>query len=40
MISTYVIHTKKRVSPNSITSFMKPLKLFLEVNDVELSWKK
>ena len=40
MISTYVIHMKKRVSPNSITSFMKPLKLFLEVNDVELSWKK
>lgn len=40
MILTYVIHTKKRVNPNSISSFMKPIKLFLEMNDVELSWKK
>jgi integrase/recombinase XerD len=40
MVLTYVIHTKKRVSPNSVSSFMKPIKLFLEINDVELSWKK
>lgn len=40
MVLTYVIHTKKRVSPNSVPSFMKPIKLFLEVNDVELGWKK
>jgi len=36
MIVTYVIHTKKRVSPNSVPNSIKPIKLFLEVNDVEL----
>ena len=40
MILTYVIHTKKRVSPNSISNFMKPIKLFLDVNEIELKWKK
>lgn len=40
MIVTYVIHTKKRVSPNSVPNSIKPIKLFLEVNDVELNWKK
>ena len=33
MIATYVIHTKKRVNPNSLASFMKPIKLFSESND-------
>ncbi len=40
MITTYVIYTKKRVNPNSVPTFMKPVKLFLEVNDIELNWKK
>ena len=39
MIVTYVIHTKKRVSPNSVPNSIKPIKLFLEVNDVELNCK-
>lgn len=40
MIATYIIHLKKKVNPNSIPAYCKPLKLFLEVNDVELKWKK
>ena len=39
-VETYVIHIKKRVNPNSVPSYLKPIKLFLEVNDVELKWKK
>ena len=40
MLATYVIHTKKRVNPNSVSTFCKPITLFLEVNDVDLNWKK
>jgi len=40
ILATYVIHTKKRVNPNSVPTFCKPIKLFLEVNDVDLNWRK
>jgi len=40
MIETYVIHLKKKVSPNSISTYANPIKTFLEVNDIDLNWRK
>jgi len=40
MIQTYIVHVKKRVSPNSVPSYLKPIKFFLELNDIELKWKR
>jgi len=42
MIKTYVIHIKKRVGANSVPSYIKPLKFFLEVNGYEnkIKWKQ
>ena len=40
MVETYVIHIKKRISPNSIKSSINPIKTFLEVNDIDLNWRK
>ena len=37
----YVIHiSKSGLSPNTVPSYMGSLKCFLDINDVELSWKK
>ena len=40
MIQTYIVHVKKRVSPNSVPTYLKPIKFFLELNDIELKWKR
>jgi len=31
---------KNEISANSVKNYYKPIKLFLEMNDIELSWKK
>ena len=37
----YVIHiSKSGLSPNTVPSYMGSIKCFLDINDVELSWKK
>ena len=42
MIKTYIIHLKKRVKANSVPSYIKPIKFFLEVNGMEnkIRWKQ
>jgi len=42
MIKRYVIHIKKQVGPNSVSTYIKPLKTFLEVNGYEnkIKWKQ
>jgi len=40
MVETYVIHIKKEINPNTMPSYINPIKTFLEVNDVELNWRK
>ena len=40
MIEDYVMDLKKRVSPNSVPTYITPLQTFLEVNDSVLKWKK
>lgn len=40
MIEDYVMDLKKRINPNSIPSYVHPLKLFLECNDIDLNWRK
>lgn len=40
LVETYVIHLKKQVSPNTIPSQANAIKTFLEVNDIDLNWRK
>ena len=40
MIEDYVMDLKKRINPNSVPSYVHPLKLFLECNDIDLNWRK
>ena len=40
MVETYVIHIKKEINPNTMPSYINPIKTFLEVNDVDLNWRK
>jgi hypothetical protein len=39
-VELYVIQIKKEVSPNSISTYSNPTKTFLEMNDVDLNWRK
>ncbi len=39
-LETYVIHIKKQVNPNTIPTYINPIKTFLEVNDIDLNWRK
>ncbi len=39
-LETYVIHIKKKVNPNTIPTYINPIKTFLEVNDIDLNWRK
>ena len=40
MIEDYVMDLKKKISANSIPSYIHPLKLFLECSDIDLNWRK
>jgi len=40
MVEDYVMDLKKRVSPNSVPTPMCAIQSFLELNDIELRWKK
>jgi|APSaa5957512535_1039671.scaffolds.fasta_scaffold42562_2 integrase len=40
LVETYVIHIKKSVNPNTVPSYLVPIATFLEVNDIDLNWKK
>ena len=40
LVETYVIHIKKSINPNTVPSYLVPLATFLEVNDIDLNWKK
>ncbi|MGY5148623.1 MAG: tyrosine-type recombinase/integrase [Candidatus Nitrosopumilus sp. bin_68KS] len=40
MVETYVIHIKKIINPNTIPTYINPIKTFLETNDVDLNWRK
>jgi len=39
-VETYTIHVKKTVNPNSVPAYLVPIRTFLEVNDIELNWRK
>jgi len=40
MVEDYVMMLKKRVSPNTVNTYMAGIEAFFETNDVELRWKK
>jgi len=40
LIETYVIHVKKNVNPNTVPTYLVPVRTFLEINDIELNWRK
>ncbi|MCH7967093.1 MAG: tyrosine-type recombinase/integrase [Thaumarchaeota archaeon] len=40
MVETYVIHIKKTVNPNTVPTYINPIKTFLETNDIDLNWRK
>jgi|CXWL01.1.fsa_nt_gi integrase/recombinase XerD len=40
MVEDYVMLLKKRISPNSINTYMAGIQAFFETNDVDLKWKK
>jgi len=40
MIEDYVMHIKKNINPNTVPSYVYPLKLFFDSNDVDLKWRK
>lgn len=40
MVETYVIHIKKIINPNTIPTYVNPIRTFLETNDIDLNWRK
>jgi len=40
MVESYVMDLKKRVSPNSISTYIYGIQTFFESNEIELRWKK
>ena len=40
MVETYTIHLKKKISPNTMKTYLNPIKSFLEINDIDLNWSK
>jgi len=40
LVETYVIHRKKKISPNTLPSEANAIKTFLECNDIDLNWRK
>lgn len=40
MTETWVIHLKKTIGPNSISTYSNHIKTFLEANDIDLNWRR
>ena len=40
MIEDYVMELKRKLNPNTIPSYVNPVKLFIESNDIDLNWRK
>ena len=40
LVETYVIYLKKSISPNTVPAYLVPISTFLEVNYIDLNWKK
>lgn len=40
MVEDYVMSLKKNVNPNSVPTYIYPLKTFYEANDIVLNWRK
>jgi len=40
MVKDYVVNLKKRVNPNYVPTYLYAIQAFLEINDIELNWKK
>jgi len=40
MVEDYVMMLKKRISPNTVNTYMAGIQAFFETNDIELRWKK
>ena len=40
MVEDYVMDLKNKISPNSISTFLNPIKTFLKSNDIDLNWLK
>ena len=40
IIIAWILELKKEVNPNTIPTYLTVVKSFLEINDVELKWKK
>jgi len=40
MVEDYTMHLKKMVGPNSVPTYIYPLKAFYEANDLTLNWRK
>ena len=40
LVETYVIHIKKSINPNTVPTYINPIKTFLEINDIDLDWRK
>lgn len=40
MTEDYVMGLKENLNPNTIPSYVNPVKLFLESNDIDLNWRK
>ena len=40
LVETYVIHIKKSINPNTVPTYINPIKTFLEINDIDLNWRK
>ena len=39
-VEQYVIHLKETMNPNTVQTYVNPIKLFLEQNDIDLNWRK
>jgi len=40
MVEDYVMMLKKRISPNTVNTYMAGIQAFFETNDIDLKWKK
>lgn len=40
MLEDYVMYLKNKVSPNTISSYLSPMELFTDVNEISINWKK
>lgn len=40
LVETYIIDLKHTINPNTIPTYLNPIKTFLEMNDIDLNWRK